>query len=144
MMFGLFEKAYLKKKIASEPCHASPHHSLCLFPILSLSCNTKGLLASFTHYTCIRFFFLSLFLHISFLLVFFVLKLYHTVHTSSPPPCFFRDRKEPHCVFFIFCFLLSLWLITPFLCMRECITISLIHSTAGTLSAMTHDYSPHA
>lgn len=27
----------------------------------------------------------------------YVLKLYHTVHTSSPPPCFFRDWKEPHC-----------------------------------------------
>lgn len=131
--------AYLEslKKIYqwSMPCIPSSF-SLFISNPVSHSCNTKRFLASFTHYTCIRVLLLSL-VPFSFLGFFF----YALKHLSAALSCsahlfsstlLFQgpEGASQH----YFCFLLSLWCITPFyflLCMRECMTISLIHSTGG-------------
>lgn len=132
MLIGLFRKP--KKLPVIHAMH--PLIILCFFysnPV-SYSCNTKGLLASFTHYTCIRFF-LCLSCSTQFLVFFLCAKALCSFIIQCKPlllhPAFSGTGWSLTVVVFFF-LLSSLWLITPFLCMRECMTISLIRSTADT------------
>lgn len=75
------------------------------FQSVSHSCNTKGRLASFTHYTCIRFFSLSLFFHsVSFFFFFCAKALSYSAHLFSSTLLFQGPEGASLCVLY---FLLS-------------------------------------
>lgn len=130
------------------PCIPSSF-SLFISNPVSHSCNTKRFLASFTHYTCIRVLLLSL-VPFSFLGFFFL--------CAKAFKCCFIMQCTPLLLHPAFSgtgrSLTALFLLSSFSVVHHSFLFSSVHEgvhdniintqhRGRTLSAMTHEYSPH-